>query len=404
MQIDASFHALRPYTYCVPLLIIHNASIPIGLSLGPSESSNLFDVFFQNLSNIDKNFKLTYFPILSDEGKAIKKFTNNEENVKHFFCYRHIIEKMGSNSLIGGITRNLLFQTKYEYYKKVLPQAISDINLYFENQLISEKSIKKFVKVFQLSISEKNEIINTEYDHEHGLWNRQQYGVSTCSNHIERLHRTMNTAVKGISCVHLRLSIVISSLEKYCENFEKNSRKQAKKLFMKLQNKGKENNLKDCCGKCGWSAIYSNRFGIEGFPCVHNACNVMIDLDDIKAPFFDSNQRSITEKDQLENWNFPTVITKTRKEKEINDYEVIETCFENDELSFIQQTAQELSCYVTQEYLKKIDLQFEITKMWGYETHELSDEQRLDVAFRSYFKLKVITKMKSMGIIKFCLN
>ena len=31
LQLDASFYALQPYVYCVPLLIINNASLPLGV-------------------------------------------------------------------------------------------------------------------------------------------------------------------------------------------------------------------------------------------------------------------------------------------------------------------------------------------------------------------------------------
>ena len=37
-QLDASFKALRPYVYSVPLLVQNNAAIPIGIILGPSEN------------------------------------------------------------------------------------------------------------------------------------------------------------------------------------------------------------------------------------------------------------------------------------------------------------------------------------------------------------------------------
>ena len=55
-QIDASFYALYPYVYCVPLMVVNNASLPLGLVLGPSEHHNLFLVFFNLLENFNISF------------------------------------------------------------------------------------------------------------------------------------------------------------------------------------------------------------------------------------------------------------------------------------------------------------------------------------------------------------
>ena len=65
-QIDTSFYALTPYTYCVPLFIIDNASLPLGLVIGPSEHSNLFLEFFDLLEKYNSTFITQKFKILSD--------------------------------------------------------------------------------------------------------------------------------------------------------------------------------------------------------------------------------------------------------------------------------------------------------------------------------------------------
>lgn len=84
LQIDASFYSLYPYVYCIPLLIIDNASLPLGLVMGPSEHKNLFFEFFDLLKNIDNDSQLKNIPILSDEGKAIQSFVN-ENQCQQFF-------------------------------------------------------------------------------------------------------------------------------------------------------------------------------------------------------------------------------------------------------------------------------------------------------------------------------
>ena len=63
-EVDASFLALKPYVYFVPMLIIQNASLPLGIVLGPSEHQNLFLEFFDFLEALSFNFN--FFPVLSD--------------------------------------------------------------------------------------------------------------------------------------------------------------------------------------------------------------------------------------------------------------------------------------------------------------------------------------------------
>ena len=70
LQLDASFYALQPYVFCVPLLIINNASLPLGIIIGPSEHQNLFSEFF-DLINKSTILPFDCLGILSDEGKSI---------------------------------------------------------------------------------------------------------------------------------------------------------------------------------------------------------------------------------------------------------------------------------------------------------------------------------------------
>ena len=52
MELDASFKGVSPYVYAIPLVIIHNESIPIGFTVGISENSNLYQVFWDSLKKM----------------------------------------------------------------------------------------------------------------------------------------------------------------------------------------------------------------------------------------------------------------------------------------------------------------------------------------------------------------
>ena len=219
-QIDASFYALKPYTYSIPLLIVDNAPIPIGIVVGPSEHQNLFNTFFEFLIEKYDLIEVINFPILSDEGKAIDAFSRNY-GFPHFFCFRHLIEKMGSGSIMGTITRRLLYQTNKSNFKTELEQAISDIYIYFKKGLIDLNSIYKFRNIFELYSFAYLLIPTKEPDHMHGIWNRINNVVSTCSNHVERLHRTMNEAVSNTKSIERRIQTVMIKIIDYYKCFEK---------------------------------------------------------------------------------------------------------------------------------------------------------------------------------------
>ena len=256
-QIDASFMALKPYVYCVPMLIIQNAPIPLGLVLDPSESHYLFLKFFDYIEKyIDC---INSFPVLSDQGTAIISYCKSK-NINQYFCYRHLIEKLGSGSLIGIFAKNLLFSPTIEIYEIKLIQYISDINLFIEKGIITEKQIKKFVQIFELEFSNGIITQSNTTDFQNALWNRSLLGISTCSNHIERLHRTLNEKTSGKRSIIERLFICINEINNYYINFEKNSRKQAKSLLNKLIKKAKKNkyDFKKCPFDCHWGEIYSN--------------------------------------------------------------------------------------------------------------------------------------------------
>ena len=49
LEIDASFYACAPYKYCIYHSITYNNSIPIALSLHPTESSELYNMIFEGM-------------------------------------------------------------------------------------------------------------------------------------------------------------------------------------------------------------------------------------------------------------------------------------------------------------------------------------------------------------------
>ena len=113
----------------------------------------MFELFFDFLHSIYSNFDLKNFPILSDEGNAISKFVSlHGMEQLHFYCFRHLIERVGSFTPISAVTRRLLFIPTLDQYIASLPQAISDVNEFIQNNLVTNNGLQKFASIFNLTI------------------------------------------------------------------------------------------------------------------------------------------------------------------------------------------------------------------------------------------------------------
>jgi hypothetical protein len=285
-QLDTSFKAIFPYVYSIPLGICKNDSFPLGLQLSASETTDHYSTFFTELSKLigTPNF-FEEKAFLSDMGTALKKFFKDFKII-HFYCYRHILERLGLNTFTALIIRKLLFASSIEEFAIHVEQAITDLaHLYTINQL-TESQINFIKKLFNWEFAEGN--FYPPYDNlnfKQALWNRSPYGVTTCSNHVERIHRTCNTATKLLKDPLCKLKKLIEIIELRFEHAFANPNKQAKSMLTYLQHKATKLDFpkrsfgqRDSCNiaHCNWSLIYSNRFQIPNFPCIHTCRNIQV--------------------------------------------------------------------------------------------------------------------------------
>ena len=75
IELDASFYAIRPYAYCCVNSIRHNESVPFALSIGLSESLDLYESIYccREKVGISRNI-LSKIPVLSVLGTALISF------------------------------------------------------------------------------------------------------------------------------------------------------------------------------------------------------------------------------------------------------------------------------------------------------------------------------------------
>jgi hypothetical protein len=278
-EIDSSFEVFKPFVFSVPLAIIDNENFPLGLQISPTESFLHYFTFIQNLEqtfNLHNFFHGKFF--LSDMGTAIKQLVK-QLGAKHFFCYRHLIESFGSSTFLSLVVNHLLFTSCEEEFLDILPQALSDLNHLLRIGEINKTQNKKLLKYFPIKL-ENNEFaidISKHISFEQCLWKRSEHHVTSCSNHIERLHRTLKEKTSENISMAQRVVIVINELHARFHTALKNTGVQAIKCYTKLKRRAVAECLpaRDSCNDpmCNWSNDFSQRFGIVDFPCIYTIQN-----------------------------------------------------------------------------------------------------------------------------------
>jgi hypothetical protein len=310
-EIDASFEVFHPYVFSVSLAIIDNNSFPLGLQISPTENFRHYLTFFQNL---EKSFDLHNFfkgkIFLSDMGKAIGKIVKHLK-AKQYICYRHLLETFGSNTLLSIVVHRLLFTSSAEDLLSRLPQALSDLNHLFGIGEINPSQLKKLINYFPILFAHNKfeRDLSRSLSFDECLWKRSESHVTSCSNHIERLHRTIKDKISTNMPMMKKVVIAINELTQRFIRALTNPGSQALKFYSKLKKRAIDQNLPktNTCThpNCNWSYIFSQRFGITGYPCIHTVQS--IEITPPMPPVFESPQitsENIIRIYEEKQWNF----------------------------------------------------------------------------------------------------
>jgi hypothetical protein len=268
MQLDGSFKITKPYVYATPQGIITNDAVPLGFVMGPTESSRLFKLFRDAL--IDCHFPealLRAKPVLSDEGKGVMKYSRLYHDF-FFFCYVHIIRKYGAGSPLAGLVRRALFCSCEAEYIAMIPQFSNDLLCFLTQGLITQAQSLEMIELLGLTLDKAGLVTGTT-GCKHGLWLRAPFGVSTCNNHAEKFHGTLNGRTNRHYSLVERLRILVETIMEKRAKFEKNKNAQAKKIFAEL--KAKSGKKPDVCPhpNCNWGPVLAERYGSRLYPCPH---------------------------------------------------------------------------------------------------------------------------------------
>jgi hypothetical protein len=277
-ELDASFKAIRSYVYCVPLAIIRNVGVPLGLVVGPSESEEMFASFADGL--IAKGMErecLHAIALLSDEGKALLAYGRRYHAV-HFACFRHWLESLGLRTLAALLGRRLLFTRTEAAYNAMLAQTLSDFAAACRAGEVTAKAQTKFASIFGVVLPLPidpcmiPEVRRGKFIQQ-ALWGpRGERGVSACSNHAEGLHGRLNRVTSPHRSTLGRLAAVLQILKKKVMKFPQSAMKAQHRIATDLMKSAKElhySETTECPGAmCDHGTLLSRRFG-SPLPCIH---------------------------------------------------------------------------------------------------------------------------------------
>ena len=301
IELDCSFFVLRPYVYCIPVLIINNESVPIGLVIGPSEKKEIYSMLYNYIQDIDPNsfIKIKSVPLLSDQGSALLAFSR-EFNLDHYFCLRHILNKFGASSKLCGIIKPLLFSRSYSdfiYLWNIQKDVI--IN---ELRNSPEKRINQFSDLFGVKFTkeESNLSIPSNENLKQCVWNRIDKSIPTCSNHAESIHSHLNQSCSNLRSFPLRINEILNLVRNKISTFH--MRRNLNEKINQIKKASK--NLTNTQCHCKQDTYIDSLYGVH-IPCVHEVKNFKcITLTPIKKSndfLFEKNEYTDTE------WNFPQI-------------------------------------------------------------------------------------------------
>ena len=203
-ELDATFYCMKPYVACIPQFVHMNCAYPVGLILGPSESSDLYELFHEGLYRFHqlvygerRPFTFT-LDVLSDAHSGLRRFCQDHQ-LRRFQCHRHLIEWFGTKALLKAMVLKVLRSPSYNKMIENVGIANSVVAALKSRNELAEKQLNKYLAFTGQTLSDEDGRFYPLPDRdkvvsEWALWARGC--VTSCSNHAESFHRVLRAVVK----------------------------------------------------------------------------------------------------------------------------------------------------------------------------------------------------------------
>jgi hypothetical protein len=123
---------------------------------------SILDVFRSSCRERFCTGELFELQLLSDAGKAHQSYADgragqNEYHQRHYRCYRHLLENLGSGTIVALLASYLLFTRTEEAFREIYSQTVAHFVLGCRKQLMSDPGRKKFGKLFGIDLTQWDE-------------------------------------------------------------------------------------------------------------------------------------------------------------------------------------------------------------------------------------------------------
>ena len=179
LELVASFYTMNPYTFCLSQAIYFNESIPLSITLSPTESTVLYEMIFDHFDELSENkIKWNEQLVLSDMGSAIQLVCKSNK-IKQFFCHRHILQHFGSSSVLAIFCNRLLHCFSFHEYSQVVFEIEKELDEYIAEKI----KIGNITSDFDLKVDDLRVMLNgyegdpnsNYYIENWALWVRRDY-------------------------------------------------------------------------------------------------------------------------------------------------------------------------------------------------------------------------------------
>jgi hypothetical protein len=216
LELDGTFEALYPYTLEICEGIIANESLPIGLAIFPTETSESYKDFHKHLAETlgeDGEAILKKLPIVSDQGKGLDGFTRDQSLI-WFHCHRHLLQNAGASSVGGDWLRRLLDAGNLVEARQVA-QLIR-----LEMKALKDRQKKLWrTDASRVALMAALDAVDASNEDAVKSWARwARLGCPTTTNSAESIHAQLNFRIKRAQSFFHRLKIVKTYLwERFAE-------------------------------------------------------------------------------------------------------------------------------------------------------------------------------------------
>jgi hypothetical protein len=272
--------------------------------------------------------------------------------------------------MIAEVTRRLLFSSSLSEYLEIVPQAHADVMELCRHDKVTPAQLDKFCGIFELRFGDAGFIfIKEDGDFFQALWNRAPFGVSSCSNHVERIHRTCNQRVSDLKKFSVRLNEVIKVIQERFEAFQHANHAQAKDLLKKMKKRASRHGIEqhDECPfpSCKWGGIYTTRFHIP-FPCMHTVERMQVVFTKIDPIEFGTSVPAAVKVQPYEGQAWAFDIRHERADIDLStEHDATEQDTAPPEIRFLKQVTAEMIRLNHKRNSEFANLLAEISTKWG---------------------------------------